>query len=55
MCKAMEKNNLKREVTGAIKAYRHDGASDEDIITKVMSLFNVSREYVLALLVPQQV
>ena len=54
MCKAMEKNNLKREVTGAIKAYRMDGASEEDIITKVMKLYNVTREYVLALLEPNQ-
>ena len=54
MCKAMEDNNKKREVTGAIKAYRLDGASDEAIITKVMSLFNVTREYVLALLAPKQ-
>ncbi|MBO6258117.1 MAG: hypothetical protein J6M93_02105, partial [Succinivibrio sp.] len=54
MCKAQEKNNLKREVTGAIKAYRLDGASDEDIIAKVMKLYNVTREYVHALLAPKQ-
>ena len=54
MCKAMEDNNKKREVTGAIKAYRLDGVSDEDIITKVTKLFNVTREYVLALLTPQK-
>ena len=55
MCKAQEKNNLRREVAGAIKAFKLDGASDETIITKVMSLFNVTREYVLALLTPKQV
>jgi hypothetical protein len=54
MCKAQEKNNLKREVTGAIKAYRLDGASDETVILKVMKLYNVTREYVLALLAPKQ-
>ena len=54
MCKAQEKNNLKREVTGAIKAYRLDGTSDEDIVTKVMKLYNVTKEYVLALLAPKQ-
>ena len=54
MCKAMEKRDQKKEVTGAIKAYRLDGASDEAIITKVMSLFNVTREYVLVLLAPKQ-
>ena len=54
MCKAMEKRDQKKEVTGAIKAYRLEGASDETIITKVTSLFNVTREYVLALLAPKQ-
>ena len=54
MCKAQEKNNLKREVTGAIRMLRADGASDETIITKVMGLFHVTREYVLALLAPQK-
>ena len=54
MCKAMERRYQEKEVTGAIKAYRLDGASDEDIITKVMKLYNVTREYVLALLAPKQ-
>lgn len=54
MCKAMEKRDQRKEVTGAIKAYRLDGASDEDIIAKVMKLYNVTREYVLALLAPKQ-
>lgn len=50
MCKAQEKNNLKREVTGAIKMLRLDGTSDEDIIAKVMKVYNVTKEYVLAIL-----
>ena len=54
MCKAMEKRDQRKEVTEAIKAYRLDGASDEDIIAKVMKLYNVTREYVLALLAPKQ-
>ena len=54
MCKAMEKRYQEKEVTGAIKAYRLDGVSDEDIIVKVMKLYNVTREYVLALLAPKQ-
>ena len=54
MCKAQERNNLRREVTGAIRMLQADGASDETIISKVTSLFNVTREYVLALLVPKQ-
>ncbi|MCR4653559.1 MAG: hypothetical protein K5744_07685 [Eubacterium sp.] len=54
MCKSIDRNNLRREVTGAIRAFRLEGNSDEDIITKVMSLFNVTREYVLDLLSPQE-
>jgi hypothetical protein len=54
MCKAMEDNNRKREVTGAIKGMRKLGASDDSIITAVMEMFNVTREYVLALLIPKQ-
>ena len=33
---------------------RLDGASDEDIIAKVMKLYNVTKEYVVALLAPQK-
>lgn len=55
MCKAMEKRDQHQKITGAIDVLRLDGVSDEDIITKVMKLYNVTREYVLALLAPKQV
>ena len=54
MCKAQEKNNLKREVTGAIMGMRKLGASDDSIIAAVMEMYNVTKEYVLALLAPKQ-
>ena len=54
MCKAMEDYKIKSEVNGAIKAYRLDGVSDKDIVAKVTKLFNVTKEYVLALLAPQK-
>ena len=54
MCQAMEDNNKKQRVTGAIDILRSDGTSDEDIITKVMNLYNVTREYVISLLTPQK-
>ena len=54
MCKSMERRMQKEKITGAIDVLRLDGASDEDIITKVMKLYNVTREYVLALLAPKQ-
>lgn len=54
MCKAMEDNNKKREVTGAIKGMRIAGMNDDDILIKVMEAFHVTREYVLALIAPKQ-
>ena len=54
MCKAMERRYQEKEVTGAIKGMRKLGASDDSIITAIMEMFNVTREYVLALLVPKQ-
>lgn len=53
MCKALESRYQEKEITGAIKAYRLDGLSDEDIIMKVMKLYSVTKEYVLALLKAQ--
>ena len=50
MCKAMEDNNRKMEVTGAIKLMRRQGASDDAMITELMETFSVTREYVLAIL-----
>ena len=55
MCAGMEEYSKEKEVSGAIKAYKLDGKSDEDIIAKVMKLFDVSREYVQNLLTPKAV
>ena len=54
MCLAMEKKQKKDEITGAITGMRMMGASDNDIIVKIVEKFNVTREYVLALLAPQK-
>ena len=54
MCKAMEKRYQEKEITGAIMGMRKLGASDDSIITAVMEMFNVTREYVLTLLAPKQ-
>ncbi len=53
MCKAPERRYQEKEVTGAIKAFRLEGLSDEDIIMKGMKLYRVTREYVPALLKAQ--
>ena len=50
MCQAMEDYSKKMKITGAVEMLRLDGVSDEDIIAKVMKLYNVTKEYVLAIL-----
>ena len=54
MCNSFQRRYKEKEVTGAIDAYRDAGFSDEDIIQEVMSLCDVSREYVLGLLAQKQ-
>ena len=54
MCKALERKEMRDKVTGAIDALKLDGVSEEDIITKVIKLYGVTREYVLALLKAQE-
>ncbi|GEM_PF-1878321 len=55
MCKAMEDYTKKQRIVGAIDILKLDGVSDEDIIAKIMKLFDVTRDYVLALLTPKTV
>ena len=54
MCKAMENRYREKEVIGAITGMRMMGASDNDIIVKIVEKFNVTREYVMALLAPKK-
>jgi hypothetical protein len=53
MCKAMQDYKKKNEVTGIIKYLRLNGASDETIIMEVQKVYDVTREYVLAILKEQ--
>lgn len=53
MCKAMEDNNKKQRVTGAIQGMRMMGASENEIVNKITETFHVTREYVLAILKTQ--
>ena len=55
MCKAMEENNKKREVIGAIKAFRVMGTKENDIIAAIVKEFSVTSEYVKALMQPNAV
>lgn len=53
MCKAMEDYTLQQKVIGSIETMRELGMSDDKIISIVKKLFDVSDDYVLALLTPQ--
>ena len=53
MCAAMEKRSQKDKVSGVIEGMKLMGASENDIINKVMETYNVTKEYVLALLAPK--
>ena len=44
----------KEKITGAIQGMQLMGASDNDIVSKIVDTFHVSKEYVLALLAPKQ-
>ena len=54
MCNSFQRRYKEKEVTGAIEAFRYDGASDEEIIERVTKICDVSREYVLGLLAQKQ-
>lgn len=54
MCKAMEDYTKKQIITGMIKGMQMMGASDNDIIAKIVENYNVTKDYVLALLAPQK-
>ncbi len=55
MCLAMEKKEKKDKITGMIQGMQLMGASENDIINRIIETYNVTREYVLALLTPQKV
>ena len=47
MCRAMEKNNLKNRIIGAIEARKEDGWSDDDIVAKILKSYKeVKADYV---------
>jgi hypothetical protein len=54
MCNSFQRRYKEEKVKGAIDAFRKVGVSDDDIIDEIMSLYDVSREYVLGLLAQKQ-
>ena len=55
MCKAIDEAYKRNKVTGAIEAYQLDNLPDEIIISKVMKIYDVSKQYVQDLLTPEKV
>ena len=54
MCKAMEKRDQRQRIAGVIEGMQLMGASENDIISKIVETFHVTKEYVLTLLPPKQ-
>ena len=55
MCKAMENRIQKERILSVIEYMRDEGKSEKDIIKKIIEKFNVTQEYVLALITPQKI
>ena len=55
MCASLERKEKRDQVTGAIIGMQMAGMSENDIISKIVERFNVTKEYVQALLSPKAV
>ncbi len=54
MCEALERRYKLEKILAVIDYMKDEGKSENDIITKIVEKFNVTKEYVLALLTPQK-
>ena len=50
MCKGMEEYTLKTKVLGAIECLKNLNTSENDIVSQIVKIFNVSEEYVKSLM-----
>lgn len=55
MCESLERRYKKERIEEAIEIYREYGDKDDDIVSKIIKKFNVTKEYVLSLLTPKTV
>ena len=53
MCAAMEKRSQRDQITGAIRGMRVAGMDDNTIVDKIIEMYQVTKDYVMALLAPQ--
>lgn len=54
MCEALERRYKLEKILAVIDYMKDEGKSENDIITKIVEKFNVTKEYVLALLTSQK-
>lgn len=55
MCESLERKYKEKEIAGAIKVLKSTGTPDSDIVSRIVATFNVTKEYVMALLSPKLV
>ena len=55
MCLAMERKEQRDKITGAIEGMRLAGMEDNDIISKIIEVYGVTREYIMSLITPKPV
>ena len=53
MCLAMEKRYQREKIIGVIDFMKDEGFADQDIISKIMEKYEVTKEYVMELLTPK--
>ena len=51
MCLAMEKRYQREKIIGVIDFMKDEGFADKDIISKIMEKYEVTKEYVMELLI----
>ena len=54
MCEALERRFKQEKIIGVIEFLRINGTPDKDIVSKITAAFNVTKDYVFALLTPQE-
>ena len=53
MCESLKKKEQRDRITGAIEGMRIAGMTDNDIVTKIIENFHVTKEFVMSLLAPK--
>ena len=53
MCLAMEKRSQRDKITGAIDFMKDEGMAEQDIISRIVEKYKVTKEYVMELLAPK--